>query len=99
MCYTLFNRIRDTTALAAHGGKVAARAAVTSSPEPFSNAALSAGEDVLAIALVWFAAHHPVFAALIVAGFLAVIVLLARAVIRAMAALFRRARSLARAGS
>ena len=84
-------------ALAAHGGKTAARAAVTSSPEPFSNAALSSGEDVIAVSLVWFAAHHPVLAALIVAGFLAVIVLLARTVIRAMAALFRRFRAPARA--
>jgi hypothetical protein len=86
-------------ALAAHGGKVAARAAVTSSPEPFSNAALSAGEDILAISLVWFATQHPVIAALIVAAFLAAIVVLARAVIRALAALFRRASSLARARS
>jgi hypothetical protein len=31
-------------ALAAHGGKTAARAAVTPSPEPLSNAALSTGE-------------------------------------------------------
>jgi hypothetical protein len=84
-------------ALAAHGGKTAARAAVTSSPEPISNAALSAGEDILAISLVWFAVHHPVFAALIATAFLAAIVVLARAVIRAMANLFRRTRSLSRA--
>ena len=32
-------------ALAAHAGKVAARTAVTGSPEPFSNMALSMGED------------------------------------------------------
>src|SRR5208337_4518887 len=38
-------------ALAAHGGKTAARAAVTPSPEPFSNITLSLGEDVLAIGL------------------------------------------------
>jgi hypothetical protein len=86
-------------ALAAHGGKTAARAAVTSSPEPVSNFALSAGEDVLSITLVWFATQHPIIAALITLAFLAVIVLLARVVIRAMAALFRRARSLARARS
>ena len=33
-------------ALASHGGKTAVRAAVTPSPEPVSNIALSAGEDV-----------------------------------------------------
>jgi len=36
-------------ALAAHGGKTAARAAVTPSPEPFSNVTLSLGEDAFAI--------------------------------------------------
>src|SRR5580704_3018543 len=46
-------------ALAAHGGKTAVRAAVTPSPEPFSNMALSLGEDGLAIALTWLATHHP----------------------------------------
>jgi len=34
-------------ALAAHGGKTAARAAVTPSPEPLSNITLSLGEDAL----------------------------------------------------
>ena len=36
-------------ALAAHGGKTAARIAVTPSPEPLSNIALSLGEDFVAI--------------------------------------------------
>jgi hypothetical protein len=83
-------------ALAAHSGKTAARAAVTASPEPFSNAALSAGEDAAAVGIVWFAAHHPVAAALIVAGMLAVIVLLARVVLRALAGMFRSRRAAAR---
>src|SRR5205085_2145787 len=38
-------------ALVAHGGKTAIRAAVTPSPEPVSNIALSAAEDTLAIGL------------------------------------------------
>jgi hypothetical protein len=84
-------------ALAAHSGKTAARAAVTASPEPVSNIALSAGEDVIAVALVWFATQHPILAALIVAVFLLVIAVLARTVIRAMTALFRRARAPLRA--
>ena len=46
-------------AFAAHGGKTAVRAAVTPSPEPFSNAALSVGEDALAVFLIWFATQHP----------------------------------------
>src|ERR1041385_8716996 len=54
-------------ALAAHGSKLAVRTAVTPSPEPFSNIALSFGEDVAAISLTWFATRHPVIAGIIVA--------------------------------
>ena len=71
-------------ALAAHGGKTAARVAVTPSPEPFSNFALSAGEDTLAVFLTWLATRHPIAAALIVAAFLAVIVVVMRWIVRAM---------------
>src|SRR5579863_873986 len=78
-------------ALAAHGGKMAARAAVTPSPEPFSNIALSLGEDALAIGLTWLATRHPYFAGAIVATFVVIIVILTRWVIRAMRALFRGA--------
>ncbi len=76
-------------ALAAHGGKTAARAAVTPAPEPFSNITLSAGEDTLAVFLTWLATRHPVEAALIVAAFLAIIAVLTRWVVRAMKNLFR----------
>jgi hypothetical protein len=76
-------------ALAAHGGKTAARAAVTPSPEPFSNVSLSLGEDALAIFLTWFATQHPVAAGLIVVAFLIAIVLVIRWVGRAVKNLFR----------
>ena len=78
-------------ALAAHGGKTAARAAVTPSPEPLSNITLSLGEDVLAIGLTWLATRHPYIAGTLAAIFVAIIVLLTRWVIRAMRALFRGA--------
>jgi Domain of unknown function (DUF4126) len=78
-------------ALAAHGGKTAARVAVTPSPEPLSNFALSAGEDVLAVSLTWLATRHPVAAGTTVVFFLVVIVILMRWVIRAMRNLFRNA--------
>jgi hypothetical protein len=78
-------------ALAAHGGKTAIRAAVTASPEPFSNMTLSMGEDVLAVFLTWFAAKHPYWAAAIVTVFLALTALLVRWVLRALKALFRGA--------
>jgi hypothetical protein len=47
----------------AHTSKTAARALVTPSPEPLSNIALSASEDVAAISLTWLATHHPYTAA------------------------------------
>jgi len=78
-------------ALAAHGGKTAARAAVTPSPEPISNISLSAGEDALAVFLTWFATKHPFVAAAIVVCLLGVIITLMRWVARALRALFRGA--------
>jgi Domain of unknown function (DUF4126) len=78
-------------ALAAHGGKTAARVAVTPSPEPASNIALSTGEDALAIFLTWFATQHPIMAAAIVAAFLIVIVAVIRWVVQALKNLFRGA--------
>jgi hypothetical protein len=76
-------------AFAAHGGKTAVRAAVTPSPEPFSNIGLSLGEDVVAVGLVWFAGKHPYLAAAIVAWFLIVIISLTGWILRALKALFR----------
>src|SRR6476661_10070890 len=75
-------------ALIAHGGKTAARVAVTPSPEPLSNLTLSAGEDVLAIGLTWLATRHPYVAGTIAIIFVVIIVLLTRWVLRAMRALF-----------
>ena len=78
-------------ALVAHGGKTAVRAAVTPSPEPFSNIALSLGEDVLAVLLTWLATWQPYWAAGIVAVLVLITVLLVRWVVRALKALFRGA--------
>lgn len=78
-------------ALAAHGGKTAVRAAVTPSPEPFSNITLSLAEDALAISLTWLATRHPYVAGTIALILVAIVVLLARVVIRALRSLFRGA--------
>jgi hypothetical protein len=78
-------------AFAAHGGKMAARAAVTPSPEPFSNITLSLGEDALAIGLTWLATRHPYIAGAVATIFVVIIVMLARWVVRALRALFRGA--------
>jgi len=78
-------------AFAAHGGKTAVRAAVTPSPEPISNAALSIGEDALAVFLIWFATQHPFITTGIVAILLIIIVAMVRFIYRALRNLFRGA--------
>jgi|ERR1700722_924732 hypothetical protein len=78
-------------AFIAHGGKTAVRAAVTPSPEPFSNIALSLGEDALAVFLTWMATWSPWIAVSIAAVLLVVTILLVRLVWRALTALFRGA--------
>jgi len=77
-------------ALATHSSKTAVRAAVTPSPEPVSNIALSTTEDVVAIGLTWFATHHPIIAAstaliLLVSG-----IFVARALLKAIQRPLRR---------
>jgi hypothetical protein len=54
-------------AMVSHGSKTAIRAAVTPSPEPVSNIALSTSEDVLAVGLTWLTTKHPWIAAAIAA--------------------------------
>lgn len=78
-------------ALAAHGGKTAARAAVTPSPEPFSNAALSTGEDAVAIGLTWFATRHPWIAGTLALIAVGILIVMIRWVLRALRSLFRGA--------
>jgi Domain of unknown function (DUF4126) len=59
-------------ALTSHGTKASTRAAVNASPEPFSNWALSFGEDALAVWLTWLATVHPT-ATIVVVSILLVI--------------------------
>jgi hypothetical protein len=78
-------------AMAAHGGKTAARAAVTPSPEPFSNITLSLSEDMLAIFLTWLATWSPYWAAAIVVVLLLAALLLVRWIFKALRRLFQGA--------
>ena len=57
-------------ALTSHTAKASTRAAVNTVPEPFSNWALSIGEDLLAVWLTWFTAAHPVATIVIVIALL-----------------------------
>jgi len=79
-------------ALVAHSGKTAARAAVTASPEPFSNIALSTGGEALSISLTWLATKHPYLAASIAALLIVITILLVRWVWRSLRSLLRRGR-------
>ncbi|HYN05996.1 MAG TPA: DUF4126 domain-containing protein [Vicinamibacterales bacterium] len=83
--------VGGSIALAAHGGKTAARAAVTPSPEPASNFLLSVAEDAFAIFITWFATQHPYLAATIVVLLLVVIVVLVRWIVKAIRSLWRNA--------
>jgi len=58
-------------ALTSHGTKASARAAVNTTPEPFSNWILSFGEDALAVWLTWMATLHPVATTVVVVALLA----------------------------
>jgi Domain of unknown function (DUF4126) len=52
-------------AMTTHVTKAGTRAAVNTSPEPFSNWALSLSEDAVAIGLSYFALQHPYAAAVV----------------------------------
>ncbi len=51
--------VGGSLALGTHVTKAGTRAAVNTSPEPFSNWTLSIGEDVAVIGGLWAALHHP----------------------------------------
>jgi len=74
----------------AHTSKTAARALVTPSPEPFSNIALSASEDVAAISLTWLATRHPYAAGAIATVAIVFLILSIRWIATRLKRLFRR---------
>ena len=77
-------------ALSSHGAKAATRLAVNTSPEPFSNIALSFFEDVVAIGASLLMAYHPLVILAVVAIFLVIAVWLARRIALALGRLFHR---------
>jgi hypothetical protein len=75
-----------SVAMTTHLGKAGTRAVANTSPEPFSNWALSLGEDAIAIGLTYFAIQHPLLA-------LAIAVFLLVAIVACATVLLRSARS------
>ncbi|MBV1917796.1 MAG: DUF4126 domain-containing protein, partial [Sphingomonadaceae bacterium] len=73
--------------LLAHGGKAGARAVVNTSPEPFSNIAVSTTEDVVTGGLLFLAYQYPAAAGIIALALLAIaigLLMLARRLIRVL---------------
>ncbi|HEX5385314.1 MAG TPA: DUF4126 domain-containing protein [Gemmatimonadales bacterium] len=78
--------LAGSVALTSHGAKATTRAAANTSPEPFSNWALSLFEDAVAITLSWLATVHP-----IISGAIAVVLVVVCAfVIWALLGFFKR---------
>jgi hypothetical protein len=75
---------------ATHFSKAGARAAVNTSPEPFSNVGLSLAEDVLVIGGTWLAVQQPAIFLVLLALFLVAAVLLLGWLVRGFRRLFRR---------
>jgi hypothetical protein len=64
-------------AATSHATKMTTRAAVNTSPEPFSNIAVSLAEDGLVVFMLWLSATHPaIFAVVLIASILLAILLL-----------------------
>jgi hypothetical protein len=74
--------LAGSVALTSHGTKASTRAAANTVPEPFSNWALSIGEDLLAVWLTWFATAHPILAIVLVVLLLILCVYLLRKLFR-----------------
>ena len=77
-------------ALVAHSGKTAARAAVTPSPEPFSNIGLSLAGEGASVSITWLATKHPYVAAGIVAVLLLITILMIRWIVQKLKFLLHR---------
>lgn len=79
-------------ALASHGTKATARAAINTSPEPASNIVVSLFEDGLVAAVVWFAVEYPVLAVALVAALLVAGTVVVVMAVRAARGIARRIR-------
>lgn len=77
-----------SAALVSHGAKAGTRAIVNASPEPFSNVAVSTGEDVVTGGLLYLVLQEPVAASLVAVALLLGAIALLIAVRRMLQKLF-----------
>ena len=80
-----------TLAATSHVAKATARAAINTSPEPFSNIAASLAGDAAVPFILWLAWSHPLVLALVLAVSVALAVVLISVLMRFLRALVRRA--------
>jgi hypothetical protein len=86
-------------ATASHAAKATVRAAINSSPEPFTNAGVSLGEDGLVAVVVWLAVTNPALALAVVIVLLLVGTVLIVWLFRAARRGWRRMRERRRPGA
>lgn len=84
-----------TLAATSHATKMTTRAAINTSPEPFSNIGMSLVEDGLVVGGLWLATTHPVLfgialaiALVLMAGLLVVLVKFLKALLKRLAKMF-----------
>ena len=81
-------------AATSHTAKLTTRAAVNTSPEPFSNVAVSLFEDGFVVFMLWLSATHPVIFAVALVVTLAVAVVLMIVLVKFLRAVAQRLRGL-----
>jgi hypothetical protein len=87
---TMVGLMGGALAASTHFTKSGTRVMANASPEPFTNWALSIGEDVFVIGLGFLALKYPVVAAIVVIVALGIIVALSAWIVRAVRRRFRR---------
>ena len=87
---TLVALLGGTLAASTHFTKSGTRVIANASPEPFTNWALSLGEDLFVVGLGFLALKYPLIAAIVVLVALGIIIALSTWIIRALRRRFRR---------
>lgn len=83
-----------TLAASSQAAKTTTRAAINTSPEPFSNIAMSLVEDGLVIGAVWLATNHPVIFGILLLIVLVLMWVVTWMLFKFLRAAFRRLRNL-----
>jgi hypothetical protein len=83
-----------TLAASSQAAKTTTRAAINSSPEPFSNLAMSLVEDGLVVGAIWLATNHPLVFGVLLAIAVVLMWIVTWMLFKFLRAVFRRAQSL-----